>query len=129
LKFVVIHFRSYSKTAAFHSGPLPQLPGAWRTTITRYERSALGLTKEIKMPSPAQVRATVQAIFEMVEADFAAGQWPPRWTTAMVPVLQAQGLKIFSRAWRQGARSAAIFCKEREALSIDEDLPDDLEEP
>jgi hypothetical protein len=65
----------------------------------------------------------------MVEADFAAGTWPPRWTNAMVPELQAQGLKIFSRAWRQGARSAAMFCAERSAFSTDQDLPDDLEEP
>jgi hypothetical protein len=94
----------------------------------RAERTGIGQRRS-KMPSPAQVRATVEAIFEMVEADFAAGQWPPRWTSAMVPVLQGRGLKIFSRAWRQGARSAAIFCKERDALSNDGDLPDDLEEP
>jgi hypothetical protein len=81
------------------------------------------------MPSPTQVRATVEAIFEMVEADFAAGRWPPRWNNEMVPVLQARGLQIFSRGWRQGGRSAAIFCKERDALSSDQDLPDDLEEP
>jgi hypothetical protein len=81
------------------------------------------------MPSAGQVRATVEAIFEMVEADFAAGQWPPRWTDEMVPVLQTRGRKVFSRGWTQGVRSAAIFCKERDTLSIDQDLPDDLEEP
>src|SRR5262245_55489748 len=48
---------------------------------TKYEESAPGLAKEVKMPSPAEVRATVAAIFEIVEEDLAAGRRPPRWAS------------------------------------------------